>query len=178
MMYQREVIALPRSGWRAYVKPAFFDAFALAFVYFLPAVSHMLGVKLYLLEPMRFMLILALVHTHKRNAYLLALSLPLFSFLVSGHPILLKSLLIAAELTMNVFVFYLLWKRIPLFLAAFGSIWISKLFYYGLKYVLILLVWPGTALVGIPLWIQAGTSVCFGLYFFAMGRKTMKGFGR
>ncbi|MDY0202455.1 MAG: hypothetical protein RBR40_15895, partial [Tenuifilaceae bacterium] len=58
-----------------------FDIFALAFIYLIPTISHMLSFPLYLIEPMRIALVLALVHTTKRNAYIIALTLPLFSFL-------------------------------------------------------------------------------------------------
>lgn len=157
--------------WATHIKPALLDVSALACIYFLPALSHMFGIKLYLLEPMRLMLVLALVHTHRKNAFLLALTLPLFSFVVSAHPVFLKSLLIAAELTVNVALFYLLLKRLPTFIAIFGAIWMSKLFYYGLKYVGILLVWPGDSLVGTPLPLQLLTSLIFSSYLWLMLRK-------
>src|SRR6056297_3145024 len=90
------------------ISQALFDLAAIAFIYFIPAISHMLSIPLYLLEPMRIILILALVHTHKVNAYVLAATLPFFTFLVSGHPILPKAFLISAELVLNVFLFFTL----------------------------------------------------------------------
>ena len=144
------------------------DAFALAFIYFVPAISHMLSIKLYLFEPMRLMLILALVHTRRPNAYILALTLPFFSYFISAHPVLVKSLLIAVELTFMVFVFHLLSERMHKFAAIFISIWASKLFYYGLKYIAIITVLPAEPLVGTPLLLQLSTSAAFSLYVWYM----------
>ena len=87
------------------------DIFALAFIYFVPTISHLLNIPLYLIEPMRIMLILAIVHTSKKNAYIIALTLPLFSFLVSAHPNIFKVLLITAELVLNVWLFFELSKK-------------------------------------------------------------------
>lgn len=165
------VSSLTAPSWKSYVRPALLDVFALAFIYFLPAISHMLSIKFYLIEPMRVMLVLALVHTHKKNAYLLALSLPLFSFLVSAHPVLVKTMLISAELVVNVALFYFLVKRMHVLAAIFLSIWLSKIFYYGLKYLAMLSILPGDSLVSTPLMIQLATSVVFSLYLFAFFKK-------
>jgi hypothetical protein len=163
--------AIRTIDWKANAKAGLLDVSALAFIYFLPALSHMLSIKLYLIEPMRLMLILALVHTHRKNAYLLALTLPFFSFLISAHPVFVKSALIAAELVVNVALFYFLVKHIHRLGAIFASIWISKIFYYGLKYVAIMTVLPGDSLIGTPLQIQLATSAAFSLYLFLMLKK-------
>lgn len=160
------IINISATSWKSIIKPAVLDVFALAFIYFVPAISHLLSIKLYLIEPMRLMLILALVHTSRKNAYLLALTLPMFSFLISSHPVLIKTLLISAELVVNVALFYLLVRRIHVLPAIFISIWLSKIFYYALKYVSILTVFPGERLIGTPLLIQLTTSVVFSIYLF------------
>ncbi len=153
---------------RTNIRAITFDILALAFIYLVPTISHMLSIKLYLLEPMRLMLIFAMVHTRRQNAYILALTLPLFSYFLSAHPVLIKSLLIAAELSVMVFVFFRLVPRVHTLGAIFASIWISKLFYYGLKYVAVLTVLPAEPLVGTPLWLQLITSLAFSLYVFIM----------
>ncbi len=152
----------------AKTKALIFDVFALACIYLVPAISHMLSIKLYLLEPMRLMIILALVHTRRPNAYILAFTLPFFSFFISAHPVLVKSLLIAVELTFMVFVFYVLAGRMHKLAAIFVSIWSSKLLYYLLKYVAIITVLPAEPLVGTPLLLQLGTSAVFSLYVWWM----------
>jgi len=141
------------------------DISALALIYFVPALSHLLSVPLYLIEPMRLMLVLVMVHTNRNNAYLIALTLPVFSFLVSGHPVLLKMVLMSAELVLNVFVFYFLLNRTKrIFPSILLSIIISKMAYYGLKYLLILMGLLQMELVSTSLLIQAGTTLMFTAY--------------
>ena len=153
---------------RTNVRSVLFDVFALAFIYLVPALSHMLSIKLYLLEPMRIMVILAMVHTRRENAYILALTLPLFSYVLSAHPVFIKSGLIALELCAMVYFFQVLSVRLHSLAAIFISIWASKLFYYGLKYIAIITVLPSEPLVGTPLQLQLITSAVFSVYVFAM----------
>ncbi len=116
------------SRWRT----AITDVLALIFVGLVPAASHMLNVPVYFIEPMRVMLILALLYSSRFNAFALAIVLPLFSFLVSGHPFPLKMVIIMAELLLNAWLFLLLFQKTKMpFLSAFSSILISKLFCYA-----------------------------------------------
>ncbi len=147
------------------VKGAIIDIFALVFIYLVPAITHLLSLPLYLVEPMRVILIISLVHSSKTNAYFLALSMPVFSFLVSGHPVVPKMMLIAVELTLNVFLFFLLSKRMKhLFPAIFASIILSKAVYYLLKFFLIQLLIIDSGLVTTPLLMQLATSIIFSIY--------------
>jgi len=149
-----------------------FDVLAISFIYLVPTISHLLSIKLYLLEPMRIMIILAMVHTRRENPYILALTLPFFSYLISGHPLLVKSGLIAIELAAMVFVFFTLARYVHRFAAIFASIWISKLLYYGLKYIAVMTILPEEPLVGTPLLLQLGTSVAFSIYVWLMFRES------
>ncbi len=90
------------------IKTVATDLLALAFIYFTPAISHLFSFPVYFLEPMRIMLILAIVHTSKKNAYILAFTLPLFSFLISSHPSPIKTCLISGELLLNVWLYIFL----------------------------------------------------------------------
>jgi hypothetical protein len=146
-----------------------FDIFGLAFIYFVPTLSHLLSVPLYLVEPMRIMMILAIAHTNKRNAYLIALTLPLFSFLVSAHPHLLKTMLITIELLANVWLFYFIsnrWKNY--FGAMLTSIVFSKALYYLMKYGLISLAFLDSSLISTPIYLQIITAVIFSSYLVVM----------
>lgn len=143
------------------------DTGALAFIYLVPSISHLLSLPVYLIEPMRLMLILAMVHTSKSNAYLLALTLPLFSLVISGHPVFPKMLLIAFELSMNVFLFYILAKRIKaVFPAILLSIVISKMLYYALKFLLIRLAVIETGLITTPILVQVIMTFLFSFYLY------------
>lgn len=142
------------------------DIAAILLIYFLPALSHLIGFPLYLIEPMRIAIILAMLHTRPANAYILALSLPAFSFAVSAHPHILKALLISVELLINVWLFLLLKKKFRnLAGAVLFSIIISKGVYYLLKAMLLsALLLPNGPLVSTPLWVQASTLLAFSLY--------------
>ena len=63
------------------IKTYFIDFSLLLLIYFLPALSHLFAFPIYYLDPMRIALVVALVHTSKKNAFIIALTLPLFSFL-------------------------------------------------------------------------------------------------
>jgi len=154
------------------VKSILLDVVAIAFIYLVPTFSHLLSFPLYFIEPMRIMVILAMIHTHRNNAYILALTLPLVSFALAAHPVLIKSMLIAIELVAMVAVFQLLSKRVHLFAAIFLSIWISKLFYYIMKFAAISTIMPGESMVGIALYIQLITSIVMSAYVFLVLRKS------
>jgi len=155
------------------VPSALIDLAALLLVYFTPALSHLLGFPLYLLEPMRLAVVLALAHTRPRNAWLLALTLPLFSFAVSAHPHFLKMLLITGELLLNVGLFFLLQKRTQMSMGlSLGlSILLSKAVYYLAKFALVSALLIEGSVISTPLWVQAITLTAFSLYLGLAGRR-------
>jgi hypothetical protein len=65
-------------------------------IYLLPGLTHVLPVPLYLIDPMRLLLFLTLITTHRVNSLVLAASIPFLSTLFSGHPVFPKNILIAA----------------------------------------------------------------------------------
>ena len=109
------------------------DIAALVFVGLVPAASHLFKIPIYYIEPMRIMLVLALLYSSRWNAYALAIVLPLFSFMVSGHPAPIKMMIIMAELLVNAWLFLYFYKKSGKpFLSAFGSIIISKVLCYSM----------------------------------------------
>ena len=157
---------------RKTILSALIDISALVFIYFVPTISHLISLPLYFIEPMRMMLVFALVHTHKNNAYLLALTLPLFSYFISGHPVLPKMMLITFELSFNVFLFYLLSSKMKnVFPAILLSIIISKLAYYLIKYILINMAIIHSGLISTPIFIQVITTLVFSTYLYLVLRK-------
>ncbi|MBK9042496.1 MAG: hypothetical protein IPN97_04635 [Saprospiraceae bacterium] len=109
-------------------------------IYLLPTISHLFPFPLYLMEPMRIAVLASYLLTRNNvNTSIIAVSIPLFSFLVTGHPVLFKSLLISVEFLTNILLFiYLIEKSgIKTFYAMILSILGSKIFYYGLKYTFI-----------------------------------------
>jgi hypothetical protein len=113
------------------------------------------------------MLVLSLAHTKKNNAYLIALSLPLFSFLISSHPSVLKSLLITGELCLNVWLFFYLSDKVKnIFGAAVLSILISKIAYYIFKFLFISAGLLNSDLVSTPLLLQFSVMLILSGYLF------------
>ncbi|RJP66323.1 MAG: hypothetical protein C4539_11560 [Ignavibacteriales bacterium] len=149
------------------IKSVITDLLGLAFIYFTPAISHLFSFPVYYLEPMRIMTIIAIAHTSRKNAYLLAVTLPLFSFLISSHPSLVKTGLITGELLLNVWLFIFL-TRITgnNFLAMISSIVTAKIAYYVLKFLLIQAALINGELMATPLLIQVITTIAFSTYIY------------
>lgn len=151
------------------VKGSIFDLFAIAAIYLVPTISHFFALPIYFIEPMRLMLILAIAHTSKKNAYFLAATLPIFSFVVSAHPVFLKTLLISGELLVNVWLFFFLTKKLTnKFGAMLISIALSKIAYYAIKFALLSFVLLEGSLVSTPILIQLLTMVLFSGYILLM----------
>ena len=159
------------------------DAVALLFVLMVPALSHLTAVPFYLLDPMRLAVLGALLASRSRvNGLVLAVALPLLSFGISGHPVFPKCLVIAAELSVNVLLFWWLASvvkptsgagkeasSVHIGLAAFISILLSKAFYYGLEALVLGAGLMQMELVSTALWVQlvvaVAISACFALWW-------------
>ena len=124
-------------------------------IYLLPGLTHVLPVPLYMIDPMRLLLFLTLLTTHRMNSLVLAATLPFLSTLFSGHPDFPKNILISAELSLNVMVFHwMIGKKDSLIFAGAVSILSAKVFYYLLKYGCITAGFLGGALISTPLGYQ------------------------
>ncbi len=117
-------------------------------LYILPGLTHVLPIPLYMVDPMRLLLFLTLLTTHRMNSIVLAATIPFLSTLFSGHPVFPKNILIASELSLNVVLFHwILSKKDSLLLAGTVSILCAKVFYYLLKFGFISIGLLGGALV-------------------------------
>lgn len=156
-------------------KTVIWDVLILTAIYFVPSFSHMLSWPLYLLEPIRIALILAVAHTRKENAYFMALTIPVFSYLVSGHPYAEKMLIISLELAANVWLFFFLNKRIRLpFISMALAVVLSKALYYACQYVLLLMMFPAEHFGHHALWLQAIVTLALSAYIQFFYEKNSK----
>ncbi|MCB0823237.1 MAG: hypothetical protein KDC09_11105 [Bacteroidales bacterium] len=154
------------------IRSIIIDVLGLTFVYFVPTLSHLVGLPIYLIEPMRIMVVLAMAHTNRTNAYILALTLPVFSYAISMHPVFAKSLLITAELLLNVWLFYYLLKKFNnQFAAMLSSIIMSKIAYYFMKFVLINSLIIESELFSTPIMLQIVMSLIFSAYIYLIFRR-------
>lgn len=145
------------------------DAVLLAALYLLPSLSHLAALPLYKLEPMRVALLVALLFTNRANTFLLAVSIPLASSWITGHPEPAKAVLIGIELAVLAAVYFHLAnaRRLPAFFAVIVAILFAKVVYYSFKYLVLSAGLLGGSLVSTPVATQlalaAGTALIFGL---------------
>ena len=167
--------ALSLIDLKSNIKTYLIDFSLLLMIYFLPAISHLFAFPVYYLDPMRIALVVALIHTSKKNAYIIALTLPLFSFLISSHPQIIKSFLLSAELVINLSLFYLLKDKLKnVFTSLFISILISKVIYYLLKFALISFALLNDRLFSTPFYFQLIAAVLLSTYIYLVNRTSAK----
>ncbi len=170
-MENKSVGYLSLNKWNV-TKYLLFDGVAVAFIILAPAMAHMLSFPLWYLEPMRLVLILAMVHTTKQNSYLLALILSFCSWAFSGHPEFIKMLVITLELSANVALFYWIYNRIDKpFAAMLLSILLSKVFCYFLYWMIFSASFFMDETGTFFIMVQLIVSLLFALYTFLL-RKT------
>jgi len=167
--------ALSIIDFKSNIKTYLIDFSLLLLIYFLPAISHLFAFPIYYLDPMRIALVVALIHTSKKNAYIIAITLPLFSFLISSHPQILKSFLLSAELIINLGLFFFLKDKLKnVFASLFISIVISKVIYYLLKYVLIYSALLNDKLFSTPFYFQLISVFVLSSYIYLVNRSSNK----
>jgi len=142
-----------------------FDLIALSVIYLIPTFSHIINFPVYYLDPMRLMLFFVIIHTDRKNSYLIAATLPLVSYLFSSHPILIKSLTMSVELLLNVWLFYEFSKLFKnKFIPASLSIIVSKIVYYVIKYFLVSISLISTDIISTPLYFQIAVLLLISSY--------------
>lgn len=164
-------------------KTIILNIFFILALYLTPTISHYLNVPLYLFEPMRIIVVLAIVHTNRLNAIFLALTLPLFSYLFSGHPVFPKFIIVMFELLINVTLYYYFlnlfsnhmlynWKRVGFVFSAamIVSIILSKAMYYLIKFGLIKVMLLESDMISTPFYIQIIVAISLTVYILIFYR--------
>jgi len=152
------------------------DILLLTALYVLPSFSHVTALPLYMLEPMRVALIIALLFTNRANTYLLAFTIPLASSMITGHPVFFKAVLMGIELTILVagYSYLVRFDRIPAFVALTAGIIIGKLVYYSMKFAALGTGLLTGSLVSTPwqnqLILAVGTAGVFGMVKYTRER--------
>lgn len=151
------------------------DILVLTAVYFIPVFVHDANFPLYIFEPMRLLLFAALLICRSNtNAFFLAVTLPLVStILPPHHPPVYKAVIISFELLVNVACFVWAVKKIkwPPFVLFFISTVVSKLFYYGIKFIFIELALIEGKLITTSIFTQLITLGVLSLLFAVFYRK-------
>lgn len=113
------------------IRTVLIDVLILTFIYFLPVIAHQTLIPIYWIDPMRFVLVFTLLFTNRFNSFLIAATVPVFSFIVTSHPVLNKALLISFEHIVNIALFYMIFKKSKnIFVSLVLSVSIAKIIYY------------------------------------------------
>jgi len=145
------------------------DALAVVFIINMGKLSTAFGYPFYELDPMRLFLMLAIAFTPRWNGWFIALLLPAVSFFLGGHPNIYKAGLMAAELLLNVWMFWFLFDKIKFsLLAMLLSILFSKLVYYLLKYLCLQAGLITGELVTTPMDTQIMTTLAFSIFVYVV----------
>ena len=159
------------SKTKSVVRVAMFDALILGVICAVPALSHVLALPLYKMNPMLLCLLVGmLLVKDRRNAFLLALLMPTVSMLVSGMPVPMKALCMTGELLTIVGVMQLMEngkrktengerKTESVFLRVLLAILAGKVVYYALK----ALVIAPVVLIETDVWLQLVVVAVYGV---------------
>ncbi|HZX63151.1 MAG TPA: hypothetical protein VFE66_08065 [Bacteroidales bacterium] len=148
------------------------DIVAIAVVFFTPKIGQLIHLPFYMVEPMRLMVVLSIAHSNRANSYLLALTLPLFSWAVSGHPEFFKMLVMTGEMAANVFLFYYFVRKIDsVLLSMIISIVVSKVLCYAFYLVFFSMMFIQEEADPSFLIAQVITTLVFSFYVFFILRK-------
>ena len=155
-------------------KSLLIDLGGILLIYFLPDISSVLNIPFYLFEPLRVIIIIAIVHTSKENAYILALLLPAVSYLFSNHPSIIKTFILSGDLLLNIFLYFCLIKfKVNKFLLMSLCIVASKLAYYLAKYLLVRFSVLEGELITTPLYIQISIIIILSGYVYLVAKLSL-----
>jgi hypothetical protein len=155
------------------IKTIIIDLAAILIIYFLLEISDLTNIPFYSFEPMRIVIIIALVYTSEKNAYLLAVLLPLVSFVLSNHPSVAKTFILAGDFLLNILLFFLFKRKYNVFLAMAYSIILSKMAYYFAKFLLIKFILIQGELISTPIFTQLIIIVVLSTYTY-LAKNSMK----
>jgi hypothetical protein len=131
------------------------DVLGIGMILIMPSLSHLLPIPFYLLDPMRFSVLIILFSTNKNNGLILAALLPFISYISTGHPIFPKNILISVELITNIVLLQVIMRKVKYFSAVvIISIILSKVFYYLMKYGMVKMLWISGDIISTPITIQ------------------------
>lgn len=155
-------IVKSQNFWRT----ALIDVVLLATACLIPTLSHITALPLYQLNPMLLVLMAGmLLVSDRRNAFLMAVLLPVVSMLAVGMPTPMKALCMVPEFLTVVAVSTLLQGKASRFVGRMGcmvaAIMCGKVVYYGLKAMLFTSVTLISTPVLTQLLVVLGASIAF-----------------
>lgn len=157
---------------QSFGRTALIDVVLLTVACLVPTLSHLFALPLYHLNPMLLVLLAGmLLVSDKRNAFLLAVLLPVVSMVAVGMPTPLKALCMVPELLTVALVSSLLISRSHSYWTMLGSMVAAmlcgKVVYYALK----ALVLSPAVLISTPVLTQLVVVMAAAAIFAAFARK-------
>ncbi|MBT5268798.1 MAG: hypothetical protein HOL70_05060, partial [Candidatus Marinimicrobia bacterium] len=150
------------------------DVFVLSAFYLTTTFAHILSVPLYQLDPMKIIVLITVMYSNRGNALMIALSLPILSFMSTGHPVAPKFLLMAGELM--IFATIMSTYKSGHWIVLFSAILVSKLGYYLLKAAVIWMGWLNQDLFATDFKSQAlALIILSAVFYFLISMKNRDG---
>jgi hypothetical protein len=139
--------------------------------------SHSIGLPLYKINPMHWVVYFAILlrKPSVSSIIILAFALPLTSNILTGHPIIIKSMIMGVELSIYGLIFLAAIKffnLIPVIAYLISQV-TGRFVYYGLKYVLIKAELIDSFLVSTSLILQITIFVALGMTLFYIDKKRL-----
>lgn len=137
--------------------------------------SHSIGLPLYKLNPMHWVIYFAILFRKPAISSIVVLSfaLPFTSLLLTGHPLVFKSLIMSVELSIYGIMFISTIKYFnltPVFAFIISQV-TGRIVYYGLKYILIKVELIDSFLVSTSIVFQLVVSGVLGIVLFLIDKK-------
>ena len=149
---------------KAYIHTLCVDVVIVSIAMLIPVFSH-LTFPIYQFNPILFLLMLSIPYCNNRwNAHILAMVIPLLSFLIIGMPTLTKVYCMVIEYNVVLYVYFLLQDKMAtrhlssMFVMMFFAILVGKCAYYLSKTILV-----GTMIIDTPVIIQFISSIVIAL---------------
>ncbi len=139
--------------------------------------SHSIGLPLYKLNPMHWVIYFAILIRKPSvcSILVLAFALPLTSNMLTGHPIVIKSMIMGFELAIYGLIFISVIKYFnlaPIYAYLISQV-SGRIAYYGLKYVLIKAQLIDGFLVSTSIILQIAVFVVLGIVLLLIGKKQL-----
>ena len=137
--------------------------------------SHSIGLPLYKLNPMHWVIYFAILlrKPSVSSILILAFALPFTSLLLSGHPLVFKSLIMSIELSIYgiMFISVIKYFQFTLGFAFVISQITGRIIYYGLKYIFIKFKLIDSMFISTSLYLQMFVFCALGIALFLISKK-------
>ena len=143
------------------------DIIGIGIILYIPIFSHLVALPLYMVDPIKIIVVLIYLFSNKYNALFLSVILPTVSFTITGHPIFPKYIIIILENSMLLYLFDLnnvktQFKKIIYLNISFIGV---KVAYYIIKYAFIKFTLIQGSVIATPILYQTFPIIIINILF-------------